>query len=121
MLEAALKKTIADYLETGRTMGKFFYERLNSGTMIAEYKGGKRAIRMCRNGTSDFFVFQDCNQNDVPFAYAFKNVRLLFIELKTPKTKQNDDQLAFEAEVKKHGADYVVIRDIKELERILPL
>ncbi len=121
MKESELKSAVAQYLQYGMNQGKWYSDRLNSGIMMADYNGARRAVHMCRNGTADFMVFQDCNKNDVPFAYAFKNVRLLFIELKTPKTKQNDDQLAFESEVKKHGAEYVVIRSLESLQEVLPL
>ncbi len=120
--EAAVKKCVADYLETGMTMGKWYSDRLNSGMLLADYKGKKRAIHLCRPGTADFVIFQNTNRNDVPFAYAFKNVRLIFIETKRPKnSKQRESQKEFEALVTKQGAEYYICKSLEELQEVLPL
>jgi len=119
--ESALKSAVADYLEIGRSRGKWHSDRLNSGKLIASYKGGQRAINLCRPGTADFFVIQNANRNDVPFAYSFKSVRLVFLELKSDTGKQRPEQIQFEADVTFQGAEYYVLRSIEELQEVLPL
>jgi Holliday junction resolvase-like predicted endonuclease len=50
---------------------------------------------------------------------AVGNGRTLFIEVKTAEGKQNDDQLAFEYEVRERGGEYHVVRTVEELTSII--
>ena len=48
---------------------------------------------------------------------AIKNGRVVWIEVKTPhkRSKQNDDQLQFEADITAHGGEYIVARSVDDV------
>jgi Holliday junction resolvase len=50
---------------------------------------------------------------------AIKNSRVLWIEVKTPRGKQSDYQIEFEAAIKAHGGEYVLADSVEVVERYL--
>lgn len=53
-------------------------------------------------------------QKGISDLIAVKDGRTVFLEIKKPTGKQSKDQLEFEAEVKAHGGEYVVLRSADE-------
>ncbi len=53
-------------------------------------------------------------QKGISDLIAVKNGRTVFLEIKKPTGKQSKDQLEFEADVKAHGGEYVVLRSVDE-------
>lgn len=105
--EADLKLQVEQYLQFKQNKGELFYLRLNSGqTIITNDEGIRRRISGCPPGTADFLVLLG-----VPIW-----CWMMFLELKSEKGKQTDEQKEFEATVKKFGAEYRVIRSLEELE-----
>ena len=47
--------------------------------------------------------------------YAIKDGRGIWMEIKTPKGKQSDHQIQFQADIEEHGGEYMVVRDVQEL------
>lgn len=47
--------------------------------------------------------------------YALKNGRSVWIEVKTPGGRQSIDQVAFEQEIKRHGGEYIIARDVDDV------
>ena len=88
--ETALKRVIKQYL---RLSGWDVIHNLNYG--IGVYKG-----------VSDLTEFKGIN--DLPIT--------LWIEVKSKTGKQNDDQIKFEAMIKKNKGHYILARSIEEIE-----
>lgn len=53
-----------------------------------------------------------------PDRIAVKNGRVLFIEVKTEKGTQSNDQIDFQADVEGSGGEYYVVRSLEDLIRI---
>jgi hypothetical protein len=49
----------------------------------------------------------------------FPNAKTVFVEIKTPKGKQSDNQVEFESMVTKLGFEYYIIRSIREMELLI--
>ena len=47
--------------------------------------------------------------------YAIKDGRGIWMEIKTPKGKQSDHQIQFQADIERAGGEYMVVRDVQEL------
>jgi hypothetical protein len=116
--EAGLKLQVEQYLQFKQNQGALFYLRLNAGqTIITNDEGIRRRINGCPPGTADFLVLIGVPQNWITIqsklgAFSW----IIFLELKSEKGKQTDEQKEFEERVKKFGAEYRVIRSIEELE-----
>lgn len=84
------------------------YLRRNNIVVFAVPNGGKRSIttaRMlksegCQAGVSDLIILE--------------NGTCRFVEIKTPKGRQQETQKEFESIVKSHGMKYEVWRDIED-------
>ncbi len=106
MKESILSRTITDYLGYERNLKHLWFSRLNSGDFFLPYGGGKfYKVVGCGRGTADFI--------------AIKDGRVIFLELKSDKGKQSNDQWLFQLEVKAQGADYYIIREFEELQEVL--
>ncbi len=103
--EAELKRAVQDYLGMLQAQGKCIYLRLQSGVMLSEYQGRKRAIRMCPKGTPDFEI--------ISFG------KVVFLELKAPKGRQSPEQLEFAARAIEQGAGYVLARTLDEVMEVV--
>lgn len=108
MTEADLKRTVESYLELLYNQGKIYYERLNSGSLLASYDGKSyRRIRLCREGTADFIVV-------IGESSVRRNMAIIFLEIKA-KTKQSEAQKQFQRIVEAQGAEYMLIKTIDEV------
>ena len=47
--------------------------------------------------------------------YAIKGGRGIWMEIKTPKGRQSDYQIQFQADIEAHGGEYMIVRDVQEL------
>ena len=110
LTEAQLKRQIGDYLEYGMNQGNWYYDRLNSGEIVAIFGQSRRRITLCREGTADFYIIRKLNE---------KPLRIIFLELKSDKGKTSPAQNAFKKLVEIQGAEYAVIRSTEKLEEIL--
>jgi hypothetical protein len=109
MKESDLKRTCEGFLGALQNMGRLMYLRLNSGSMLVEYKekanesfykrGKQRMIRMCPPGTSDNLVILQ------------KPTRNIFVEYKGDGGKQSEVQLRFEKMVMGQGHEYWLVSD----------
>lgn len=100
-LEREVLKVIRDYL---RLTG-WLTIRLNSGSVVGEYKGRRRLVRF----------------NDMPGCadlLAVKHVAL-FVEVKRPGGKTSKDQDAFLEDVRRHGGLGFVVDGLDSLKQQL--
>ena len=117
MSEADLKRAVSDYLEYKTNLGELYADRLNAGEVIVNYgASGRRRIKLCREGTSDFFVIRKWYPVGAPNKW---ETLITFLELKSAKGKTSPAQDAFKLLVEKQGASYFLIKSIEELEAIL--
>ena len=114
MKEADIKRTIADFLEIGMVQGKWYYDRLNSGEVIEVRGNTRRRVKLCREGTADFFVMK--KDKDIE-GYVYCGV--IFLEVKGGRGRQRPEQVEFQRLVEAMGAEYFVIRNIENLMEIL--
>lgn len=54
-----------------------------------------------------------------PDLVAVLNNKVVFIELKTDKGRQSKEQKAVEQEIKNRGVDYIVVRNLEDLQNYL--
>jgi len=112
MRESELSKAVRDYLQYQANLGKVYFDRLNSGSLLA--KSGDRIykVNLCKSGTADYFVIQWVYPQGAPNKGW---TRVIFLELKGKDGKQRGDQKDFQVSVEKQGAEYHIIRNIDEL------
>lgn len=105
--ESDLKRAVEDYLTFKMNSGKLWFARLNSGDFFVSDPAGlfRRRIKGCAAGTADFLVIL--------------NGQSIFIELKSLKGKQKDNQKEFEVIVKSVGAKYLLVRDVEEVIKVV--
>jgi hypothetical protein len=107
--EALLKKAVADCLQYAMNQGRCYADRLNSGKLLATYKGGQRMINLCREGTADFFVIM------LKPRKVYTECRVIFLETKGEGGRQKPAQREFQKLVEAQGAEYHLIRDVDEV------
>ena len=112
LTEGQLKRQVGDYLEYGVNQGKWYADRLNSGSVLLKRGEKVYKVDLCREGTADFFVL-------TMFQSWLRIPRTIFLELKSGKGKQRPEQGAFQKLVEAQGAEYHLIRSIEELEQVL--
>jgi len=114
LTEAELKRQIEDYLTYQMNSGKLYFDRLNSGEFIEVRGQSRRRIRGCREGTADFFIL-------TKFQCGLWIPRIIFIEVKSERGKLRPEQGAFKKLVGEQLAEYIVVRNLAELEAVLRL
>ena len=119
MKEADLKLQIVEYLQIGTNQGKWYADRLNSGEVIIVQGEGRRRIKLCREGTADFFVIQQDIIPAYPTHIGVKAPRIVFLEAKSDKGKQHPEQGAFQKLVGMQGAEYYIVQSLDEVIEIL--
>jgi len=112
MKESELKYAVEEYLQYGMNQGKWYFDRLNAGSVLVKRGEKVYRIELCREGTADFLVL-------TMFQCGLWIPRIIFLELKSEKGKQRPEQGAFQKLVEAQGASYFVIRSIEELEQAL--
>lgn len=116
MKEADLKLAVEDYLQYGMNQGKWYFDRLNSGSLLTQRGQNTYRVNLCREGTADFMVIRKWWPQGAPNKW---ETRVLFLELKGDKGKQRPEQGAFQKLVEAQGAEYHIIRSIDDLEKVL--
>lgn len=96
--EAEIQSACLSYLAM---LPDAMFWRSNTGAFKGEYKGRRRFIR-----------YGVAGQPDIQGIY---RGRYIGLEVKTPKGKQNDNQIEFEGRVKSAGGFYRVVRSIDDL------
>jgi len=110
--EKDLQKAVADYLQYAQNQGKLYYTRLNSGSAFVKRGNKFYKIQLCEKGTADFFVLTSSQSGlSIP--------RIIFLELKAGKRKQELEQKEFQRLIENFGAEYCLVRSIEELQKLL--
>ena len=101
-LESKLISAICAELQFRENLGQLCFIRNNTGAV----KTGTRFYRFGKKGSSDILLF-------------LSNGRTIFLEGKTEKGQLTISQQQFRDRVIKLGYEYVVIRNVRELDNIL--
>jgi len=112
MNESDLKKTCEDYLTYLMNLGKLWFSRLNAGDFIDIRGDSRRRIKGVEKGTADLVVI-------MLDTHYIKHCRVIFIELKSGKGRWAPEQRAFKIIIEAQGAEYHIVRNFEELERII--
>ena len=100
--ETQIVKACLDYLH----LKGIFAKRINT-TGIYNYKTGKYIFNPnTPRGMSDILVVIEG--------------KAIFVECKRKGGKQNENQRAFDAEVRQAGAKYFIIRSVEDLIKVIP-
>lgn len=108
--ESDLKSTISDYLQILENQGLLYWDRINSGEILALNKdGSQRLIKLARPGTADLFF--------IVFG------RITFLECKRKGEKQKPEQKIFQDKIENAGAFYWLIDNFEyfkqQIDKIL--
>ncbi len=110
--EKDLQRGVSDYLQIGMNQGKWWFTRLNSGMAYKKHGDKYYAIKLCEKGTADFVFMKSCFENKNPW---MPQTIVIFLELKSTKGKQTQEQQDFQKMAEAQGCEYCVIRSIDEL------
>lgn len=102
MTETQIQSSIIDYLMLLENQGKLFLHRVNN---MGVYDPKRKAYRVFPKGAKKGF----------PDIIVIKNGVLIGLEVKTGEGKQSNNQKEVEKELKKHGAEYYVVRSLDEV------
>ena len=128
MKEKDLKLAVSQYLEYGTNQGKWYADRLNSGSVLVKRGDKTYRVELCREGTADFMVialktFQFSHfirsGEDAETTAWFPYCRIIFLELKGDKGKQRPEQGGFQKLVEAQGAEYYIIKSVDEVMEVL--
>lgn len=100
--ESAIVTAIIQYLQYMENQGKLVFIRNNTGAVKTD---SGRFLRFGKAGSSDIIIFTDH--------------RALFVEVKNEKGRQSENQKAFQHSVEDQGFQYIIVRSVSELEKIL--
>ena len=118
VLEKDVQRACIDYLDAKRIM----YLRLNAGDTFRPGQNGKLyKVRGAPKGTADLLILEKergkyCK--DISDK-AMLCPRPIFVEFKSSKGKQTDEQELFSNTVELLGYEYYVVRDLDELVEVL--
>lgn len=101
MKESDVKKGIEDFLQLQQNLGKLVFNRLNSGSLLAVYGGRNYKVNLCQTGTPDYIVH--------------KEGFTVYFEVKRPKGQLSPEQVAFHAELEKHGIPVATVESVEEV------
>lgn len=109
MKESQIQRAIMDYLAAERIPAF----RMNTGAMFGSHKGKKWAVRFGQKGMADIFATPWTGR-------VFGGTRLscldhLWIEVKTAKGVQSDDQVEFQRYVEENGMEYLLARSVDDV------
>ena len=112
LTESQIMQAVGDYLQYAQNQGKLYYTRLNSGSAFVKRGNKFYKIQLCEKGTADFFVLTSSQSGlSIP--------RIIFLELKAGKRKQELEQKEFQRLIENFGAEYCLVRSIEELQKLL--
>lgn len=106
MTETQIQSSIIDYLQLLEKQGKLFLHRVNN---MGVYDPKVKAYRVFPKGAKKGF----------PDIICLKDGLFIGLEVKTGEGKQSKEQKEIEKDFKKHGADYFVVRSLKEVIEII--
>jgi hypothetical protein len=101
---ALMAKVEADPLEADIKKDIRWYMEMTDWFVIPIFQGAKGIPAHIKKGISDWICV--------------KHGRVVFTEIKRAKGKQSEHQIDFEAEVKAHGGEYVVLRSIEDAMKL---
>lgn len=105
MLERDIQNTICEYLSIKMRQGKLMFWRQNTqATYDPIGKKFRSMPKYALKGVADIIVVKE--------GWA------IFLEVKTPKTKQSEDQKEFEKLVKENKGEYYVVRSLDQVIEI---
>lgn len=84
----------------------------------------KRQVKDYLNirGWFNFHILQGLGAyRGIPDRIAIKDGRVLFLEMKGPGKTQSDHQKKFQADIKRAGGEYYVVRSLEEIMKILEM
>jgi hypothetical protein len=115
--ERDIQRLILDWLAANR----IWHVRLNTGAMFGIHKGKRWAVRFGKPGMADIVAV-----HLMPVKYQCsctkmvgEEMRMVWIEVKTPKGVQSDDQKRFQQEVEGQGMTYVLARSLEDVQEVL--
>ena len=109
--EADISRACLEYLDAKRIM----YLRLNSGDVFRPGAEGKMyRVKGCPKGTADLLILYN-HKDRIPPSFP----RPIFVEFKSSKGKQTEEQAIFERDVESLGYEYYLIRSLDELMEVL--
>ena len=123
--EAEVKKGVEDRLTIAQNQGQLMFLRLQSGSLLVKYEERFNKVNLCPEGTADFVIFQGVKHElcfgVTPFdrCKPLPACRVTFLEIKSSKGQQSEEQRIFEVEVGKQNCRYFLVRNADELEGIL--
>ena len=117
--EKDLQRGVNDYLQIGMNQGRWWYSRLNSGMAYKKHGDKYYAIKLCEKGTTDFLVIRKDVIPAYPTHIAVEAPQVIFLELKSTKGKQTQEQREFQERVEMQECGYHIIRSIDELIKVL--
>ena len=103
MKESQIQTAIEQVLRVYEKSGSCVYIKNNTGAHKTDHGA---FIRFGKVGSSDFLLFLQGGQT-------------VFLEVKTPKGRQNDNQKDFQRRVEQLGHSYFVVRSAREVWQIL--
>ena len=117
--EAQVKQGCEEYLQYAENQEKLVFLRLNAGDFIEVRGGSRRRIKGCPKGTADYLVLQGGNVQmfylGQPKGKAHPIAFVTFIEIKSSRGKQREEQREFELKVNKCNCRYYIVRSVEEL------
>jgi hypothetical protein len=108
--ERDIQRLILDWLAAKR----IWHVRLNTGAMFGVHKGKRWAVRFGKPGMADIVAYWKmclCGQSDCPKAGG----SMVWIEVKTARGVQSDDQKRFQQEVEGQGMTYILARSLEDV------
>lgn len=126
MRESHVLRAVIEYLEWGRNQHRWWFMRVNSGTVfVPNSDGSKRRIQLAPTGTADVLVIRSAakpTRGDTTdyggWPVASPWTRVIWIETKH-KGKQTESQKAFQCEVESQGCEYLICTDVDQVRERL--
>lgn len=109
MLEGQLQSVCIDWLQYQENKGKLWFTRLNTIPPVSKQNGKivfRKMPKGAKTGLADLLIFKD--------------QRTIWIELKSDKGKQSDNQKAFgEASQIHSNSEYYVVKDFVQFKGLV--
>jgi hypothetical protein len=112
--EGQVKAAIMEYLAVRHILAF----RMQTGSMVGEYKGKTRLVSFGVPGMADILAFPRVEVEGY-CGVKHDEINPLWIECKAPKKKQSEPQKSFQAQVEAQGHRYIIARSIDDVEAAL--
>lgn len=107
--EGAIQSAILDWLAAKHVMAF----RMNTGAVKTE----KRFFRFGVPGMADILAFKAASYPAHGSAF-IQTIQPVWIEVKTPKGRQSDEQKSFQKQVEASGHKYILARSLEDVEEV---